>query len=816
LSVTKRLGFADFYISFHESGRLAYGILGWWRCGGGGVCRLVVTVRKSTHKGDDMKNWLVVLVLASSLLVGCNLLPQPIDNPPTTLEPQFTGWQFLGTNPLDVNASEYAGESRVAVDIRGNPVVSWVETAGTYINIYVKRWTGSNWVQLGGPLNVSAFEEGRQPSLAIDTSGNPVVSWTETAGSSYNIYVKRWNGTSWLQLGGELNIDAGRQAFNPSLALDSSGNPVVSWQERDGISYSIYVKRWNGTIWMPVGTTSLDIDFFKDAQLPSLAIDSSGNPVVSWEEDDGSSYNIYVKRWTGSSWVQLGTILDVNSNQDAYASSLAVVDSSVVASSGNPVVSWVENGDIYVKRWSGTSWVQLGGSLNVTRAENPKLAVDLSGNPVVSWNDHTSSFTSPNNLYVKKWDGFSWVQVGGSLKVDPNQHVLDTSLAVTFSGNLVMNWNEITWNSGGFYESNVYVKRYSTNVWRNLGGALDVTLSDTAYSTGIARTSANLPVVAFHEFSGFLDVGSYVKRWTGTTWQLYGGQVNTPGTSGVCDSVVIQSDGNPVVACSEGPANDNASFYVRRWTGTSWQDVGGVLSTNVVGGGYARLVLDSSNTPIVAFETYAGGFNYGLYVRKWNGSSWVGLDGTANPVASRFAFGAYALALDSTGKPSVAWNEFGTVYVKQWNGTSWVQRGTNVAAEAESGGFSLAVDSTGKPVVAYSNTSSVFVKRWTGTTWRLTGTALNQSTTAAYAPSLKLRRNNQPVVAYSEKFPNTSAGRFSTVARRWDGTSWVEIANQAVSNSSSLSGWGPQLVLKSNDNPIITYTENDNVYAKEY
>ena len=125
--------------------------------------------------------------------------------------------------------------------------------------------------------------------------------------------------------------------FIPSLALDSSGNPVVSWYELDNdtASSNIYVKRWNGSSWVQLGTF-LDVNINQNAQSPSLALDGSGNPVVSWYEFEGTSgsENIYVKRWDGSSWVQLGSFLDVNVNQGAYNSSLAL------DSSGNPVVSW--------------------------------------------------------------------------------------------------------------------------------------------------------------------------------------------------------------------------------------------------------------------------------------------------------------------------------------------------------------------------------------------------------------------------------------------------------------------------------------------
>ena len=46
--------------------------------------------------------------------------------------------------------------------------------------------------------------------------------------------------------------------LNPSLALDSSGNPVVSWSECFDIACTdrdIFVKRWNGALWVQLGTT---------------------------------------------------------------------------------------------------------------------------------------------------------------------------------------------------------------------------------------------------------------------------------------------------------------------------------------------------------------------------------------------------------------------------------------------------------------------------------------------------------------------------------------------------------------------------------
>ena len=87
-------------------------------------------------------------------------------------------------------------------------------------NIYVKRWNGTSWVQMGGILDVDPNEYAFDSSLALDSSGNPVVSWDEciTYNSSFgrcesaNVYVKRWDGSNWVQLGGELDINPARNA----------------------------------------------------------------------------------------------------------------------------------------------------------------------------------------------------------------------------------------------------------------------------------------------------------------------------------------------------------------------------------------------------------------------------------------------------------------------------------------------------------------------------------------------------------------------------------------------------------------------------
>jgi hypothetical protein len=771
-----------------------------------------------------MKHWLFVLVLASSLLAGCNLQPQMVDNPPTSLEPQATNWKMPGANSLNINPNQSAYGSTLAIGNSDNPVVSWSEFDGISYNIYVKRWNGSSWVQLGTILDVNASQNASTPSLVLlDTANNPMVSWSESDGVSDNIYVKKWNGTSWVQLGTILDANTNQNANTPSLALDSDGNPFVSWSESEGVSKNIYVKWWDGSSWNQLGTI-LDTNANRNADTPSLALNSSDYPIVSWSESDGSSNNIYVKRWNGNSWTQVGTILDANVNQSATSPSLALDNLNI------PNVSWSESDglssfNVYVKRWNGSSWVQLGTILDVDasqNARNPKLALDTSGNPVVGWFENDLSHTSYVS-YVKRWIDNSWQQLGGSIQADPRQ---PSSIRISDVALDSVGRPSTTFISSEGASNKAYIAHWNGLAWAPNDTALNFNLSAAVYNSSIARRSDDKPVVAWTEQyiggpSNF-DTNIYVKEWTGSAWNLLSGQVNHLGKSGVSPSLAVRTDNKPVVAYAEREPTSESSFvYVRRWDGLAWQDIGHRLTspTSIRG---LSLALDSSNTPIVAFATCPASCS--LYVKKWNGSSWVGMDGSATPAPVYDGFiTSLALALSSTGKPSVVWagDIFSpSVNVKRWNGSSWVQLGTNVTPVL-SDGVSIAVEiKSNNPVVTYmdtnlqSDTQTLYVKRWNGTTWVNygSGAALNPTGTSAYSPSLKLRSNNQPVVAYGER---NASSHFDAYVKRWNGTTWVTIAD-SLNYSPSESASQPSLVLKSNNNPIVSWIETRNVYVKEY
>jgi hypothetical protein len=291
-------------------------------------------------------------------------------------------WQQVGEV-----LSEVGDPGGISLDSNGNPVVIFSEyKADTDSDVvYVRKWTGSAWQQLGGSLMLDPTISSGTKQIALDSSNNPVVVWNEYKGN-HNLYAKKWNGSAWQQLGGALDIDLTQSASNPSLAMTPDGAAVVAWQEFDGVTYKIHAKKWDGNMWQKLGGV-LNVKPTSAAYTPAVALDSSGNPIVAWTETVATS-NIFVKKWDGAMWQQVGnTTLNMDTTKSGSLPDIQF------DATGAPVVVWKETlasgSGIFAKKWTGSTWQQIGSSpLNSNPAQEtnrPALALDSQNNPFVGW-----------------------------------------------------------------------------------------------------------------------------------------------------------------------------------------------------------------------------------------------------------------------------------------------------------------------------------------------------------------------------------------------------------------------------------------------
>jgi hypothetical protein len=759
-----------------------------------------------------MKKLLVIIGLVF-LLAACGVQPAPKDIP-ENLETSAGSWQLIGKTEDLIHS--------IKLNDLGNPLLG----VSRGYDAYVEYWNGNAWVQLGAALDTNINQTADAVQTALDKNNNLIASFhecvTPASDGNYclnnNIYVKRWTGANWLQLGSALDIKVGQSAQHPSIDIDAKGNPVVSWWEIGNDigdkSDNIYVKRWNGSTWVQLGG-SLDISSNTHADSPSLVLDDSGNPIVIWTE----AGNIYVKRWNGSSWIQLGDALDVNSDEFAYHANI------VLDKTGAPIVSWNEvytakqAYQVYVKRWNGSSWIQLGNALNVDTTQDgfvPSLILDKLGNPIVGWVEIKSLFPNARDekrLYVKGWNGSSWNLLGSTLNT-----FLEAGgilLASDDLGNIVAGFGE----SDGV-SAYSYVKKYnpSTDPWTFLGDSA-LTTSSSTIDANIALRGNDRPVVAWSSYDTDRSKSTLnLKEWNGASWVSVASLGNLPTTTfamatrSKANSTDMSIDPIGFSWKSETATQFTISVKIRNLN--SWQTIAPLIKTKTLSGSPIsdyRLALDKSGAPIIAWLIRDTDPYYSVYVAKWNGSAWVQLGGVAALRSGNFGYGeSIDLEIDPLNRPVVATLR----YVSRWNGYVWVKLGDGGASWSPQIAF-IGNEPVISSVVPKSSSSSrdpasVTVSRWNGSSWVGMGILDVTSDKPAGNPYISVDSLSRPIVTWYEQ-DGTS---YNIYVKRWNGTAWTLFGNR-LDKVLSNKVLPLDVFNKSNNQVIVSWFEAGNIYFKQ-
>ena len=122
------------------------------------------------------------------------------------------------------------------------PVVAWRDDSSGTWQIYVRRWNGGAWVEMGGSASGGGISNTvgpcYWPSVAIGPDGAPLVAWIDDSSGSLEVYVRRWNGLAWEEMGAGSAAGSGisgsvDNVYSTSLAVGPDNTPVVAWGAAD-------------------------------------------------------------------------------------------------------------------------------------------------------------------------------------------------------------------------------------------------------------------------------------------------------------------------------------------------------------------------------------------------------------------------------------------------------------------------------------------------------------------------------------------------------------------------------------------------------
>ncbi|MBI5451720.1 MAG: Ig-like domain-containing protein [Gammaproteobacteria bacterium] len=372
-------------------------------------------------------------------------------------------WSFItpalrGTAQLiEADNTGNATAPAVVADTAGNALAVWQQFDGSYNSVYANYYkVGLGWQ---GRVLVATASAGDASGLQLainPQSGDATAVWLQrtltmsagvvTAVGTQDLYAARFTAATQTW-GAAASIESlAGDASSPRLLLDSSGAAVVAWLQDQGTYSRLYVKRYSGGSW--VGEVALST-LTRDARDPALAADGAGHVLVLWAESDGSQYSVLANYYNGSAW---GSTADVDQFADGDAAEPAVVFTGTgtatavwqqqYASDGTNPRQTLHAGHLEAGSWSTVEVLEQADAGNVLGAV---VTADGNGAVTAIWQQHDGLHW---NLLACRRSAGQWGDVY-QIENDDSGDALRPRLAHDSQGNIEVVWQQhdgLRWN----------------------------------------------------------------------------------------------------------------------------------------------------------------------------------------------------------------------------------------------------------------------------------------------------------------------------------------------------------------------------------
>ncbi|MDO4574549.1 MAG: trypsin-like serine protease [Planctomycetia bacterium] len=279
----------------------------------------------------------------------------------TTIEDtSISNSAFTGSNAGNTPSATVADSTSGS----GNVIV-WMDTTGVDENRGIWIGTPSNNGYSQNAVQVVNDATAKDASLARyeDENGDItyLVTWTQTDGTALNVYCRRFD-EAFTPLGDAFQVNEDTNSENSQIAVLSDGSFIVVWEGDNGASgRDIFMREYNADGSAKGNVEVVNTTTANDQYDARITVNAAGKCLISWTGDVAGRSQIYAR--------VLGEASDflVSSSSNAQNYSSIGMDAT-----GNFVVTWTEDNDVYAKRF-GSDNVALPGTLGEAFVVNDTL-----------------------------------------------------------------------------------------------------------------------------------------------------------------------------------------------------------------------------------------------------------------------------------------------------------------------------------------------------------------------------------------------------------------------------------------------------------
>lgn len=536
----------------------------------------------------------------------------------------------------------------------------------------IGRWDGERFVSVGGGVQPDPVQGGDPTvaALAVFDAGDGGGPQLYVGGEflrANGVTVRslaRWNGSTWSNIGGNLQ-DSGWTAFVFALAAYDSGTGPELYAAGQFDSSSIgpvaNIIRWDGTTWHTVGSglagTCRALEVYDDGSGPALY-------ATGYFQSAGGQPASRIARWDGTNWSALGTglgaegnaltVFDPGTGPGLYIGGAFLTAGGIAASR--------------LARWDGT-WSDVGGGVAGTVLS---LGVhdEGTGDALYVGGSFLNAGTGgiPANQ-IARWSGAQWSALGAGLS-QPARCFTDWSPCSAVQAQLLV--------GGGFDSADgsgvSRLALWDSASFSAFGGDEGIAGAVRAALVWDDGSGGGPALFAAGDFSraGTISAARIARR------DKHGWTALGSGLNGIVHALAVWDDGGGEALYAGGEfttAGGLAAPGVARWNGTTWSAAGPSMPGSLI---YALHVHDDGQGggPML----YAGGRNDSAgMLHRFNGSTWTNFGGGVNGFSdsqrgvralATFAPQGQPAALYIGGTFSVAGGQ-SISHLARWNGVSF-------------------------------------------------------------------------------------------------------------------------------------------------
>ena len=328
-----------------------------------------------------------------------------------------------------ISVSMNAAGDRMAIGAFNNDGTSGSTTDQRgHVRIY--SWNGTAWVQMGADIDGEAAGDGCGWSVSMNMVGDRVAigaRWNAAARGHVRIY--QWNGTTWTQLGTDIDGEAIINYSGYSVSMNAVGDRVaIGANENDGTTGlssdnrgHVRIYQWNGTTWTQLGV-DIDGEAAGDQSGFSVSMNAVGDRVaIGARYNDGTATNaghVRMYQWNGTAWTQLGADIDGEWANDEFGYSVSmnmVGDRVAIGARLNDGTSGSNRGHVRIYSWNGTAWTQMGADIDGEAASDESggsVSMNLVGDRVAIG---ALSNGATGHVRIYSWNGTAWTKLGADI-----------------------------------------------------------------------------------------------------------------------------------------------------------------------------------------------------------------------------------------------------------------------------------------------------------------------------------------------------------------------------------------------------------------